>query len=58
MKVILYGSHDQEPQAEYVTKLAVDIYETHALPFMVQNLHRIDFEVRTRISINYARLSI
>lgn len=56
MKVILYGSHDQEPQAEYVTKLAVDIYETHALPFMVQNLHRIDFEAKKDVAQIYNNL--
>lgn len=45
IKNVLYGSGDQEPQVDNVTKLALEIYETDTIFFMVSNLKKVDFEV-------------
>ncbi|XP_048744657.1 protein Mo25-like [Ostrea edulis] len=46
IKTILYGAGDQEPQSELVAQLSQEMYNTHMLPTLVQQLHRIDFEGR------------
>lgn len=46
MKVMLYGSGDQEPQTEMVAQLAQELYSSDMLLQLVDNLHRLDFEVR------------
>ena len=45
IKGILYGTADQEPQQEVIAQLSQEIYTSHVLKMIVQNLHRIDFEV-------------
>jgi len=44
IKGILYGTADQEPQQEIIAQLSQEIYSSHVLKTLVQNLHRIDFE--------------
>lgn len=46
MKAMLYGSGDQEPQTEVVAQLAQELYSSDMLLQLVDNLHRLDFEVR------------
>lgn len=46
IKTILYGAGDQEPQSELVAQLSQEIYNTHILLTLVQQLPRIDFEGR------------
>mgnify|MGYP001793260299 CR=1 FL=1 len=43
IKSILYGGADQEPQAEVISQLSVEMY--NVLEMLFTNLHRIDFEV-------------
>lgn len=43
---MLYGSGDQEPQTEMVAQLAQELYSSDMLLQLVDNLHRLDFEVR------------
>ncbi len=43
---MLYGTAEQEPQAELVAQLAQEMYHQNMLLLLVQNLNRIDFEVR------------
>ena len=45
MKVMLYGSADQEPQTEMVALLAQELYQNDMLLTLIANLHRLDFEV-------------
>ena len=45
MKAMLYGSGDQEPQTEMVAQLAQELYSSDMLLQLVDNLHRLDFEV-------------
>ena len=43
---MLCGTDGQEPQAETTMQLAQEIYTFHLLGSLVDNLSRIDFEVR------------
>lgn len=45
IKTILYGSGEQEPQTDNVTKLALDFYHNDMIFFLIDNLHKVDFEV-------------
>lgn len=45
MKNMLYGTCDQEPQTDIVVaQLAQELYNTHLLLLLIQNLQKIDFE--------------
>ena len=46
MKMMLYGTGEQEPQAELTAQLAQEVYNSNMLHILIQNLARIDFEVR------------
>ena len=46
IKTMLCGTDGQEPQAETTMQLAQEIYTFHLLGSLVDNLSRIDFEVR------------
>lgn len=44
---MLYGTAESEPQADIVVaQLAQELYNSNLLLLLVQNLSRIDFEVR------------
>lgn len=44
---MLYGTSDQEPQTDIVlAHLAQELYNSHLLLLLIQNLQKIDFEVR------------
>lgn len=45
MKIMLYGTDTQEPQTELSAQLAQEFYNHDMLLHLVQNLHRLDFEV-------------
>ena len=45
MKVMLYGMADQEPHSESCAQLAQEMYNNDMLLLLIQNLHRIEFEV-------------
>ena len=45
MKNLLYGTGEQDPQAELAAQLAQEFYNHDTLLHMVKNLHRLDFEV-------------
>ena len=45
IKNLLYGSGEQEPQSELAAQLAQEFYNHDMLLHLVQNLHRLDFEV-------------
>ena len=42
---MLYGTADQDPQAEMVAQLAQEMYHQNMLYMLVENLNKIDFEV-------------
>lgn len=46
IKTMLYGTVDQEPAADQVALLSTEMVLNNTLPLLVQNLARIDFEVR------------
>lgn len=47
IKNMLYGTAETEPQADIVVaQLAQELYNSNLLLLLVQNLSRIDFEVR------------
>jgi hypothetical protein len=44
---MLYGTSDAEPQTDIiVAQLAQELYNSNLLLLLIQNLNRIDFEVR------------
>ena len=43
---MLYGTAEQDPQAEMVAQLAQEMYHQNMLYMLVDNLNKIDFEVR------------
>ena len=43
---MLYGTAEQDPQAEMVAQLAQEMYHQNMLYMLVENLNKIDFEVR------------
>jgi hypothetical protein len=44
---MLYGTSDAEPQTDIVVaQLAQELYNSNLLLLLIQNLNRIDFEVR------------
>ncbi len=45
IKNLLYGTAEQDPKAEMVAQLAQEMYHNNMLYMLVQNLHKIDFEV-------------
>ena len=45
MKTMLYGTADTEPHSESTAQLAQEMYNNNMLLLIIQNLHRIDFEV-------------
>ena len=47
MKNMLYGTADQEPQTEVTAQLAQEMYNNNMLHLLIQNLAKIDFEVRS-----------
>lgn len=47
LKEVLSGTGDKEPQTEAVAQLAQELYNTNLLIALIENLHRIDFEVGT-----------
>ncbi|XP_077988384.1 calcium-binding protein 39-like [Glandiceps talaboti] len=49
MKNVLYGTGDQEPQAELVAQLAQECYNTDVLLFLIENLQKIDFEAKKHV---------
>lgn len=51
IKTLLYGTVDQEPATEQVAMLSTEMYQNNTLPLLVQNLARVDFEVRVRFFI-------
>jgi hypothetical protein len=47
IKNMLYGTSDAEPQTDIiVAQLAQELYNSNLLLLLIQNLSRIDFEVR------------
>lgn len=47
IKNMLYGTSDAEPQTDIiVAQLAQELYNSNLLLLLIQNLNRIDFEVR------------
>jgi calcium binding protein 39 len=50
MKVMLYGSADQEPQTEMVALLAQELYQNDMLLTLIANLHRLDFEAKKDVA--------
>ena len=43
---MLYGTSDSEPQTDIViSQLSQEFYRTNMLLLLINNLHRIDFEV-------------
>jgi len=44
MKQLLYGADNAEPQTEVVAQLAQELYSTHLLVQLIDNLQKIDFE--------------
>ena len=46
MKNMLYGTAEQDPQTELVAQLAQEMYNNNMLLLLINNLHKIDFEVR------------
>lgn len=41
----MYGVGDQEPQTELVAQLSQEMYNNNMLFLLIQNLHKVDFEV-------------
>lgn len=46
IRVMLYGTPDQEPQTELVAQLAQEMYNNNMLLLLILNLAKIDFEGR------------
>lgn len=44
MKGLLYGTENAEPQTEIVAQLAQELYQSHLLIHLINNLQKIDFE--------------
>lgn len=52
MKTMLYGSSDQEPNSDIaVAQLAQELYNCNMLLLLVQNLPKIDFEVKLPVFV-------
>ncbi len=49
IKNMLYGTAEQDPQAEMVAQLAQEMYHQNMLYLLVENLYKIDFEVRPSV---------
>jgi len=45
IKLILYGTADQEPQQEVIAQLSQEFYNSGVILTLIQSLHRVDFEV-------------
>lgn len=56
IKTMLYGTPEQEPQTEHVSQLAMEMYQTHMLLLLVQNLGKIDFEGRKDVVVIFNNL--
>ncbi|XP_077988383.1 calcium-binding protein 39-like [Glandiceps talaboti] len=50
MKNVLYGTGDQEPQAELVAQLAQEFYNSGLLLSLIENLQKIDFEAKKDVA--------
>jgi len=50
IKTLLYGTGDQEPQAEVGAQIAQEFYNNNILQLLVDNLPRIDFEGRKDVA--------
>lgn len=50
IKVVLYGTENQEPQTDQVAQLAHEMYDNNMLFLLVQNLGKIDFEGRKDVA--------
>lgn len=48
IKNMLYGTGEQDPQTELNAQLAQEMYNNNMLQLLIQNLHKIDFEVTLR----------
>ena len=44
-KTMLYGTTEQEPQAEHVSQLAMEMYQHNLLLLLIRHLSKIEFEV-------------
>ena len=53
IKNMLYGTAEQDPQAEMVAQLALEMYNHNMLFNLVDNLSKIDFEVTPTGYIEY-----
>ena len=45
IKLMLYGTGEQEPQSDVTAQLAQEIYNHNILALLVENLAKIEFEV-------------
>lgn len=50
MKNLLYGTDSQEPQTELAAQLAQEFYNHDMLLYLVQSLHRLDFEAKKDVA--------
>ena len=53
MKTILYGTDSQEPQSDLAAQLAQEFYSHDMLLLLVDNLHKLDFEVSVDVLYNH-----
>lgn len=52
MKNMLYGNNEQEPQADIiVAQLAQELYNSHLLFSLINNLSRIEFEGKKDVAL-------
>ena len=56
IKNMLYGTAEQDPQAEMVAQLAQEMYHQNMLYMLVENLNKIDFEVRHSLFVVRRRI--
>ncbi|ESN90647.1 hypothetical protein HELRODRAFT_189935 [Helobdella robusta] len=50
IKTFLYGSTDQEPQADIIPQVAQEIYQVNLLIILIENLHKLEFEARKDVA--------
>ena len=55
MKTIMSGNDSQDPNTELMAQLAQEMYNSNTLLLLVQNLAKVEFEVRMLIfrSLSY-----
>lgn len=56
MKVVLYGDDENDPQPDQISQLAQELYYSDCLLHLVQNLRKLDFDLRKDVVMVFLTL--